>query len=50
MRKSFSDIQWKIIYMIAAEDKVAISWELTTTHDGEFMGKKPTGKKLKLLR
>ena len=34
MRKHFSDIQWKIIDMIAAEDKVAVSWELTATHDG----------------
>ena len=49
MRKSFSDIQWKIIDMIAAEDKVAVSWELTATHDGEFMGKKPTGKKVKTV-
>ena len=49
MRKSFSDIQWKIIDMIAAEDKVAISWELTATHDGELMGKKPTGKKVKTV-
>ena len=49
MRKHFSDIQWKIIDMIAAEDKVAVSWELTATHDGEFMGKKPTGKKVRTI-
>ena len=47
MRKSFSDIQWKIIDMVVDEEKAAINWELTGTHDGDFMGKKPTGKKIK---
>ena len=48
MRKSFSDVQWKIIDMVVDEEKVAVNWELTGTHDGEFMGKKPTGKKIKV--
>ncbi len=46
MRKGFSDVQWHIIDMIADEDKVAVRWELTGTHDGEFMGIKPTNKKI----
>ena len=49
MRKSFSDVQWKIIDMVVDEEKVAVNWELTGTHDGEFMGKNLLEKKLKFL-
>ena len=45
MRKSFSDIHWEIIDMAAEEDKVAVSWICSGTHDGNFMGLAPTGKK-----
>ena len=48
MRKSFSDIQWKLVDMVVDEEKAAATWECTGTHDGEFMGKKPTGKKFKI--
>jgi predicted ester cyclase len=48
MRKSFSDVQWKIVDMVVDEEKAAVTWELTGTHDGDFMGKKPTGKKIKV--
>ena len=37
MRKSFSDVQWKLEEMVADEQKVAARWTLTATHDGEFM-------------
>ncbi len=47
MRKGFSDIQWIIKDMAAEQNKVAVTWECTGTHDGEFMGVKPTGKKFK---
>lgn len=47
MRQSFSDVQWKLEEMVADEDKVAVRWTLTATHDGEFMGLAPTGKKIK---
>lgn len=47
MRKSFSDVQWKLEEMIADTDKVAVRWTLTATHDGEFLGLKPTGIKIK---
>lgn len=47
MRTGFSDVQWHIIDIVPAEDKVAVMWELTGTHDGEFFGIKPTGKKIK---
>ena len=46
MREGFSDVQWHIKDMVADEDKVAVKWNLTGTHDGEFMGIKPTNKKI----
>ncbi len=46
MRKGFSDVQWHITDMVADEDKVAVKWDLTATHDGNFMDFKPTGKKI----
>lgn len=45
MRKSFSDIRWELVDMAAEADKVAVSWICSGTHDGEFMGLAPTGKK-----
>ena len=45
MRKSFSDIRWEIVDMAAENDKVAVYWTCSGTHDGEFMGIAPTGKK-----
>ena len=45
MRKSFSDIHWEIVDMAAEEDKVAVSWICSGTHDGDFMGLPATGKK-----
>lgn len=47
MRKGFSDVHWKLGDMIAEEDRVAVFWTLTGTHDGEFLGIAPTGKKIK---
>ena len=46
MREGFSDVQWHIKDMVADDEKVAIKWDLTGTHDGEFMGIKPTGRKI----
>ncbi|MBQ6972994.1 MAG: ester cyclase [Synergistaceae bacterium] len=45
MRRSFSDIRWEISDMAAEGDKVAVSWVCSGTHDGEFMGRKASGKK-----
>ena len=45
MRKSFSDIHWEIVDMVAEDDKIAVSWICSGTHDGEFMGMPATGKK-----
>lgn len=47
MRKGFSDVQWKLEEMIVEEDKCAVRWTVTGTHDGEFLGVKPTYKKIK---
>lgn len=47
MRKGFSDVHWKLEEMIADEDKVAVRWTLTGTHDGNFMGLDATGTKIK---
>ena len=47
MRSGFSDVQWRIIDLAAGGDKAAVMWELTGTHDGEFLGVKPTGKRIK---
>lgn len=46
MRKSFSDIRWELVDMAAENDKVAVSWICSGTHDGFFMGLAPTGKKI----
>lgn len=45
MRKSFSDIQWEIADIVAEENKVAVSWICSGTHDGDFMNFPASGKK-----
>lgn len=45
MRKSFSDIHWKIVDMAAEENKIAVSWICSGTHDGNFMNFPASGKK-----
>lgn len=45
MRKSFSDIHWEIIDTVAEENKIAVSWICSGTHDGEFMNFPASGKK-----
>ena len=44
MRSGFSDVQWKLEEMIAEDNKVAVRWTCTGTHDGNFMGLDATGK------
>ncbi len=46
MKKGFSDCKWHIKDIVADENKAAILWELTGTHDGEFMRILPTGNKI----
>ena len=45
MRRSFSDIHWEIVDTAVEDDKVAVSWICSGTHDGNFMGLAPTGRK-----
>lgn len=46
MRQGFSDVQWIIKDIVEEDNKVAVMWNLTGTHDGDFMGQKATGNKL----
>ena len=46
IRESFPDWRWDIEDMLAAEDKVITRYVLRGTHRGEYMGAKPTGKKV----
>lgn len=43
LRNGFSDVHWKLEEMIAENNKVAVRWTCSGTHDGEFMGVQPTG-------
>lgn len=47
MRSGFSDVQWHADEMVAENNTVAVRWTLTATHDGEFLGVKPTETKIK---
>lgn len=47
MRAGFSDVQWKLEEMVADEEKAAVRWTLTGTHDGDFLGLAATGTKIK---
>ena len=47
MRRGFSDVQWKLEEMVPSEDKVAVRWTLSGTHDGEFLGLPATGAKIR---
>ncbi len=45
MRKSFSDIHWEIVDTAVEENKIAVSWICSGTHDGDFMKFPASGKK-----
>lgn len=47
LRKSFPDVQWHALDIVAQEDKVAVLWECTGTHKGDFMGIPATNKQFK---
>lgn len=47
LRKSFPDVQWHTLDIVAQEDKVAVLWECTGTHKGDFMGIPATNKQFK---
>lgn len=47
LRKSFPDVQWHALDMVAQDNKVAVLWECTGTHKGDFMGIPATQKSFK---
>ena len=47
MRSGFSDVQWKLEETITENNKIAVRWSCTGTHDGAFMGVEPSSKKFK---
>lgn len=46
MRRSFPDVQWKLVNMVADETTVAVQWQCTGTFTGgePFAGLQPNGK------
>ena len=47
LRKSFPDVQWHALDMVAQDNKAAVLWECTGTHKGDFMGIPATQKSFK---
>lgn len=46
MRGGFPDIRWEIEEMVAEGDMIAVLFTLQGTHQGNFFGIPPTGKKV----
>lgn len=47
MREAFPDMKVEVEQLVADEDNVAFAYTLTGTHEGDFNGIAPTGKKIK---
>jgi steroid delta-isomerase-like uncharacterized protein len=47
MRTAFPDLQATPEHITADEDSIALAYTMTGTHQGDFMGIKPTGRKIK---
>lgn len=47
-REAFPDIRFTIEDLITEDDKVVTRWTAQGTHDGEFLGIRPTGKQIQL--
>jgi steroid delta-isomerase-like uncharacterized protein len=46
MRSAFPDLQVTPEHMTATDDDVALAYTITGTHEGEFLGLAPTGRKV----
>jgi predicted ester cyclase len=46
LRKGFPDLNIAAEKLVADDDSVALAYTITGTHQGEFMGLAPTGKKV----
>ena len=46
LRKSFPDLNISVEKLVADDDNVAFAYTLTGTHQGEFLGIAPTGRKI----
>ena len=49
MRSGFPDIQWTIEDMVTENEKVAVRFTMTGTHQGTFFGVPATGKTITVL-
>ncbi len=51
MRKSFPDVQWKLVDMVADEKTVAVQWECSGTFNGDapFAGLQPNGRRFSTI-
>ena len=47
LRAAFPDLQVTPEHVTADDDSIALAYTMTGTHQGEFMGIKPTGKTIK---
>jgi predicted ester cyclase len=47
-REIFPDMKFSIEDILATDDKVALRWSMTGTHEGPMFGEEPTGKEVEL--
>ena len=48
LHAAFPDAKVEVAHMLADEDNVAIAYTLTGTHQGDFQGVAPTGKRIQI--
>jgi predicted ester cyclase len=48
LREAFPDLHFTVEDQIAAGDRVVTRWAGTGTHEGEFQGIPPTGRKVRI--
>ncbi len=48
LRTAFPDLHIEVQHSVEDDDNIAIAYTLTGTHDGDFEGIEPTGKKIEI--